>query len=78
MIGERGPSNFARIDFTKDECEAIAEIAEFFEQLAREQVMRMKHSPAKLEQLRASLRRARYKCSVAALIVKPNIVTADG
>lgn len=71
--------NFAKIDFTKDECDAMGELVEFFHS-QRGAYVAMKRRTAgnmtnmEVDRLAASLNRVKMKVSVASSMIKPNIL----
>lgn len=73
-IGAVRGTGFTEVDLTKDECEAVAQIAEFFEECVRDTALSLGRSRG-VEVLRLAVRRLRFTCSTAALAIKPNIQT---
>lgn len=67
-------NNFARIDFTKDECEAIALLAEMYVDMQR--AFPIRFARREFQQIAAAMNGVKMKCSVAASIIKPDVITA--
>lgn len=63
------------VDLTKDECDAICDCGEFFEELIADEFRRGVVSNPRLDNFRVVLSRVRMKCRAASEIIKPNIST---
>lgn len=63
--------NFARIDFTRDECEAIAKLAEIYVDMQR--AFPTRFATSEFTHLAATMNRVKMKASVAASVIKPEL-----
>lgn len=68
-------NNFARIDFTKDECDAMYELAEAFDAMVQMQQAAGRWNDKQASQMRASVKSVKMKCSIASQMIKPEIIT---
>lgn len=69
-----GPRNYAAIDFTKDECDAMYEMAEAYDAIVRMQMSAGRWSAKRASEMRASVKSVKMKCSVASSMIKPEII----
>lgn len=75
-MDNQGPRNFARIDFTKDECDAMYELAEAYDAMVQMQQQMGRWNSRQADKMRASVKSVKMKCGVASQMIKPEIISA--